>query len=89
MERTILAGVFLISAAVAAPTALADDLKFDELPKEVKKTVQQQLHGGKITEIERNEKDAKVVYEVEFDRGDEEYEMKVRSDGVLLSLLED
>jgi uncharacterized membrane protein YkoI len=56
----------------------------DELPPAVRATVERETTGGQIEEIERESKDGRVVYEVEFTRDGLEIELEVAEDGTVL-----
>jgi uncharacterized membrane protein YkoI len=56
----------------------------DELPPAVRATVERETTGGQIEEIERESKDGRVVYEVEFTRDGLEIELEIAEDGTVL-----
>lgn len=75
----------LVALLLAAPAAFAgQDVPFDALPPPVKATVQREVKNGQILDIERETKRGKVVYEVEFVDGGQEWEIHVAEDGTLL-----
>ena len=57
----------------------------DQVPAAVKATILEEAAGAKITEIERETKNGKTVYEAEFLLNGQEIEIKVAPDGTLLS----
>ncbi len=74
-----------LSLCVGGSVALADDdLKMEELPQKVQETVRATVGDGEIKEIEKEEKKGRVVYEVDYKKNGQEYEMKVSEDGHLL-----
>jgi uncharacterized membrane protein YkoI len=89
------AAISLISgvALLALPaSALADDRQEGQreqketvkVPAQVHETIKSETAGAKITEIDRNEKNGEVVYQVEFEHAGRNYEMDVASDGTVL-----
>lgn len=84
-----LALVFAITVAPA--TALAgEEVPFDSLPAPVKATVQREVKNGQILEIERETKQGKLLYEIDFrDANAVKWEIDVAPDGTLLSREQD
>jgi uncharacterized membrane protein YkoI len=74
---------------MAAPTAFADDVTFDELPPPVQQTVQREVGDGQITDVDEEKEGDVQVFEVEFTRGNQEYELEVAPDGTLLRMAAD
>lgn len=76
----------------AAPFAHANEndtdsdkhMKVEELPKAARDTVQREVKDGKITEIDRDDENGKMFYEVEFMQNNQRYEIHVAQDGKLL-----
>jgi len=62
-----------------------DVVSIDEVPEAVKATILKHAEGGKIQEIERGNEDGKVIYEAEIIIDDKEVELKIDSNGKLLS----
>jgi hypothetical protein len=77
----------IITLLLALPgSALADDdVTLDSLPAPVKATVQREVKGGQILDLERDTKQGKVVFEVEFVEGGKNWEIHVAEDGKLLN----
>jgi len=61
------------------------ELKFEDLPPAVQATVRQQSGGTKITDIDREDRTGKTVYEIEFDKDGANTEIHVAEDGTLIS----
>lgn len=61
-----------------------EQVTLDQIPAAVKATILKESAGGKITEIERETKNGKTVYEAEFLLDGNEIEIKVAPDGTLL-----
>jgi hypothetical protein len=78
-------GLGLFASMAAAGT----NLKFEELPAAVQKTVQREVKDGKITDIEKDTDKGKPLYEIEFDHGGKSWEIDVAPDGALLQRHED
>lgn len=92
-------GILLATALVAATNASADDKPItrmientfrnwtlEELPASVQKTVRSQAAGHKISDIDREDRAGKTVWEVEFDGGDngEDREIHIDNEGRLV-----
>ncbi|SHE71801.1 Purple acid Phosphatase, N-terminal domain [Mariniphaga anaerophila] len=59
---------------------------FDELPLDIKKKVLEKYPGFKIDKVSiREGKDASIYYDVDLEKGDEEYELKIDEQGVIFS----
>jgi uncharacterized membrane protein YkoI len=56
----------------------------DQVPAAVKATILTEAQGGTITEIERETKDGKTIYEAEFLLDGAEIEIEIAPDGTLL-----
>ncbi len=82
-----LAGALALGLTVAPGVANADDdetLKLTDLPAPVRTTVQREVKQGTITDIEKDQENGNVVYEVEFTDGGKNWEIDVAPDGKLL-----
>ena len=61
-----------------------EPVTLDQVPAAVKATILKESAGAKITEIERETKGGKTVYEAEYLQNGREIEFKVAPDGTLL-----
>jgi len=61
-----------------------EQVTLDQVPAAVKATILKESAGGKITEIERETKNGKTIYEAEFLLDGKEVEIQVAPDGTLL-----
>jgi uncharacterized membrane protein YkoI len=70
----------------AIPASARDEetVSLDQVPNAVKATILREAKGGTITEIERETKDGKTVYEAEFLLDGAEIEIEIAPDGKLL-----
>lgn len=60
-------------------------LTLEQLPSQVRTTVEAEAQGGKIIEIEmENGKDGKVLFEVEILKGGQKVEVLIASDGSVI-----
>jgi hypothetical protein len=80
----VVAGLAL-AVGVALPAYAGEDVKLDELPPAVKQTVERETKGAAVKEIERDEEDGKIVYEVEYTKAGNRYELHVGPTGKVLS----
>ena len=60
------------------------EMKFEDLPPAVQATVRQQSGGTKITDIDREDRTGKAVYEIEFEKDGDNKEIHVSEDGTVL-----
>ena len=60
-------------------------MKLDELPPAVKQTVERETKGATVEEIERDEENGKIVYEVEYTKAGSQWELHVGATGKVLS----
>jgi hypothetical protein len=87
MELIKFGGVLLLATSAvlaAAATVLADEVKIDQVPAAVRATIERETRGGRVHEIERSTKRGARVYEVEFIRDNQKYEIHVGEDGTVL-----
>ena len=89
MRKSLILGLALalgLAAAVFAGGKQREEkVTLDEVPEAVKATILKEAKGANITEIEKETKNGKVVYEAEFVVGGKEVEIKVDPSGKLLS----
>jgi uncharacterized membrane protein YkoI len=79
--------VALVVAAMlggVAGAAVADEVKLEQVTPAARATIEKETAGGRIKEIERERKNGRVVYEVEFVQGDREREIHVAEDGTVV-----
>jgi uncharacterized membrane protein YkoI len=61
-----------------------EEVTFDQVPAAVKTTILRESAGAEITEIERETRNGKTVYEAEFLRDGKEIEIQIAPDGTVL-----
>jgi len=88
-KKTLLSAIGLGVAGVMtfgawAGNADEEEVTLEQVPAAVKETILKEAAGAEITEIERETKNGKTVYEAEFLRDGREIEIKVGPDGTLL-----
>lgn len=86
----IMVGLSVLVLVSLAATAQADDEKekkisVSDCPNAVQKTLKREARGGEIEEIEKETEGDSIVYEVEVEFGENEYEIEIAEDGTLLS----
>ena len=74
-----------LAGGMSVPAYAGEDVKLDELPPAVKQTVERETKGAVVKEIERDDEDGKIVYEVEYTKAGTRYEMHVGATGKVLS----
>ncbi len=86
MNRRVTISLFyiiLLAIGLTAIPALADDVEISDLPQAVRDTIERELKGMEIDDIERDRDDGKIVYKVDTD-GDNDVKIKIAEDGTLL-----
>lgn len=71
--------------AARAGNAQEEEVTLDQVPAAVKATILREAAGAEITEIEREVRNGKTVYEAEFLQGGQAIEIKVAPDGTVLA----
>ena len=75
----------VLAVVLAAPVlAMADSVPLEQVPAAVRATIERELGDGRLEEIERETRDGRPVYEVEFTRNDKEHEVLIAEDGTVL-----
>ena len=86
MNRRVVISLFYIILPAIGLTAIpapAEDVKLSDLPQAVRQTIERELKGLEIDDIERDKDDGKIVYEADT-KGDNDVKVKVAEDGTLL-----
>src|SRR5687768_955831 len=82
MNNNIYAAIAALSIAIGAS---AVEVRFSELPSNAQKTINRNLNGGVVQEIDRKTEAGRTVYEVEVRREGKNRHLKVDADGKLLA----
>lgn len=78
-------GVSLALIGAAQLNASAEEVKLDQVPASARAVISKHVKDGKIDDIDRETKNKKVIYDVEFrDEKGVKYEMVVGEDGRVL-----
>ena len=64
-------------------------VKLEDVPVAVRESIQRHAKGGTIEQIERSDEDGKIVYEIEVNGADGEFEFGVAHDGKFLGMDQD
>ncbi|MHC4500454.1 MAG: PepSY-like domain-containing protein [Planctomycetota bacterium] len=83
VEYHLVAALLVLIGAHTPLVFVADDVSLSEVPQAVRAVIERETKGFEIDDIERDEDDGKIVYEVEVD-GDNDMKIKVAEDGTLL-----
>ncbi|MHC4259236.1 MAG: PepSY-like domain-containing protein [Planctomycetota bacterium] len=75
--------VFTVLIGVNTSRVFGDDVSLSEVPQAVRATIERELKGFEIDDLERDKDDGKIVYEVDAD-GDNDLKLKIAEDGTLL-----
>lgn len=79
-----LAAVGCLGVAAWAGASQEEEITLDQAPAAVQAAILKEAAGAKITEIEKETKDGKTVYEAEFVRDGKEIEITIAPDGTVL-----
>ena len=80
----------VLAVVLAAPVlAMADSVPLEQVPAAVRAAIERELGDGRLEEIDRETRDGRRVYEVEFTRNDKEHEVLIAEDGTVLERDED
>jgi hypothetical protein len=74
----------MTALGVWAENGYEEEVTLDQVPAAVKATILRESAEGKITEIERETKNGKVLYEAEFRLGSAEIEITIAPDGTVI-----
>ena len=74
----------LLTLVAWAADGQEEKVALDQVPAAVKATILKEAAGAKITEVERETKDGKTIYEAEFLRDGREIEIQIAPDGTVL-----
>lgn len=69
---------------IGPPARAGEDVKLEDISAKAKEAIRTAVGNGEIEEIERDEEQGRTIYEVEYQRDGEDYEMKVTEDGRVL-----
>jgi uncharacterized membrane protein YkoI len=74
----------MVTLVAWADDGQEEEVTLDQVPAAVKTTILRESAGDKITEIERETRNGKTVYEAEFLRDGKEIEIHIAPDGTVL-----
>lgn len=78
------AALGIAACSAFSSTALAKDIPFEQLPHAVQVTATRETQGGTITDVELEDGQGVVTYEVEYLSGGTKYELEIAANGRLL-----
>jgi hypothetical protein len=83
--RSLIAIALAVSVIlIGPPCPSADEVPLAQVPPAVRATIEREMQGGRLKEIERETKNGRVVYEVEMVRDGKERELHIAEDGTVL-----
>lgn len=87
---SFIAPAFAAIVAFGSSALAGEKITLDQVPAEVRTTIEKEVQKGKLGKIERESKHDRTIYEVEYTASDgKAYEIKVGEDGKLLSKKEE
>lgn len=88
LTLTALAAIVVAAYLLVAASGCASQettVTMNDLPPAVRATLEKEIAGGKISEIEKETKGGKVVYSADAKIDGKEYEIAIAEDGKLIS----
>ena len=82
MNKNIYTAIAALSLVIGAA---AEEVKFSELPNSAQRTINRNLYGGIVQEIDRKTEAGRTVYDVEVRREGKNRKLRVDADGKLLA----
>src|SRR5687768_4893145 len=82
MNKNIYTALAALSLTISA---VAEEVKFSELPNAAQRTINRNLNGGIVQEIDREIEAGRTVYDVEVRREGKNRKLRVDADGKLLA----
>ena len=82
MNKNIYAAIAALSLAIGTS---AEEVNFAQLPSAAQKTINKNLYGGVVQEIDRSTEAGRTVYDVEVRREGKNRQLRVDADGKLLA----
>jgi uncharacterized membrane protein YkoI len=83
-------GVGAVAAVVLVVAARAEDkakkVPLDKVPKAIMDAIQGRFPGGRVSSVEKEIEDGKVVYDVELKHQGRHYEMDIHEDGTIVEI---
>jgi uncharacterized membrane protein YkoI len=89
LAASAMAGLFLLVAAARADEKEKEKprkITLDQAPKAVQDAIKDRFPGGKVTSIEKETEDGKVVFDVELTHKGRKYEMDIQEDGTVIEV---
>lgn len=83
MNKSFYTAIAALSLTIGG--ALADEVQFSQLPPAAQKTINRNLSGGIVQEVDRKVEAGRTVYDVEVRREGKNRHLRVDADGKLLS----
>ena len=82
MNKNIYTALAALSLTICVA---AEEVKFSELPNAAQRTINRNLYGGVVQEIDREIEAGRTVYDVEVRREGKNRKLRVDADGKLLA----
>jgi uncharacterized membrane protein YkoI len=66
--------------------SLAEKVAYDKVPKKVRDAVEARFPDAKVSGVEKETEDGKIVYDIELKHKGRKYEMDIQEDGTVLEI---
>ena len=84
VEFALVAALLTLVGVNTAPVFGGKDVSLSEVPQAVRATIERELKGVEIDDLERDKDDGKIVFEVEAKDDGRDIDLKIAEDGTLL-----
>jgi hypothetical protein len=75
-----------LAGAFCAEDDKGKKLTEDKLPKAVRESIKERFPGAKLTSIEKETEEGKVVFDIELKHEGRKYEMDIKEDGTIVEI---
>jgi uncharacterized membrane protein YkoI len=82
-------GVSMVATFLVLATgadSFAEKVPYDKVPKKVRDAVEARFPDAKVSSVEKETEDGKVVYDIELKHKGKKYEMDIQEDGTVLEI---
>ena len=83
-EFALVAALLTLVGVNTPPVFGGKDVSLSEVPQAVRATIERELKGVEIDDIDREKDDGKIVYEVDAENDDRQVKLKIAENGTLL-----
>jgi uncharacterized membrane protein YkoI len=82
----VLAGLVLLSGVARGADEKDKKIALDKAPQAVQDAIKARFPNAKVTRVEKETEDGKVVYDIELKHKNRKYEMDIQEDGTIIEI---